>query len=110
MTAYAGVDQTFLHGRLKTSASYFYTWLQDVINFDTSGLINPATDPFGRYIGYLNTRGGISRGAEVSGTLAATRSLRVTSAYTYVNALERIPIVGNVIQRSLFLRPVFRVG
>jgi iron complex outermembrane receptor protein len=94
----AGLDQTFLRGRLKTSASYFYTWLEDVINFDTSGLINPATDPFGRYIGYLNTRGGISRGAELSATLAATRGLRVTSAYTYVNALERTPIVGDIIQ------------
>ena len=45
----AGFDQTFFHGRVKTSASYFYTWLQNVINFDTSGLINPATDPYGRY-------------------------------------------------------------
>ncbi len=58
----AGFDQTFFGGRLKASASYFYTWLEDVINFDTSGLINPATDPFGRSVGYLNTRGGISRG------------------------------------------------
>jgi len=94
----AGIDQAFWHGRLKTSASYFYTWIQDVINFDTSGLINPGTDPFGRFIGYLNTRGGISRGAEVSATLAATRSLRITSGYTYVNAIERTPIVGDVIQ------------
>ena len=35
-----------------------------MIYFDTSGAINPATDPFGRSIGYLNTRGGISRGFE----------------------------------------------
>ena len=94
----AGIDQTFLHGRLKTSASYFYTRIQDLINFDTSGLINSATDPFGRFLGYLNARGGISRGAELSATLAATRSLRVTSGYTHVNAIERTPIVGDVIQ------------
>jgi outer membrane receptor protein involved in Fe transport len=94
----AGLDQTFFKGRLKASASYFYTWLQDVINFDTSGLINPATDPFGRSIGYLNTQGGISRGVEMSATVAPIRSLRVTSAYTYVNAIERIPIVGDVLQ------------
>jgi vitamin B12 transporter len=93
-----GVDQTFFKGRLKTSASYFYTWLQNVINFDTSGLINPATDPFGRYIGYLNTQGGISRGIETSASVAPTRSLKVTAAYTYVSAIERTPIVGDVLQ------------
>jgi len=93
-----GIDQTFFAGLLKTSATYFYTWLEDVINFDTSGLINPATDPFGRFIGYLNTQGGISRGVELSASIAPTRSLKVTSAYTYVNAIERTPIVGDVLQ------------
>ncbi len=102
-----GIDQTFLRGRLKTSASYFYTWLQNVINFDTSGLIDPATDPFGRFIGYLNTQGGISRGLEASAAFAATRSLRVTSAYTYVNAIERTPIVGNVLQSFVIPRNQF---
>lgn len=94
----AGVEQQWLGGRLKTTASYFYTWLQNVIAFDTSGLIDPATDPFGRFIGYLNTKGGISRGVEADATVAPVRSLKVTAAYTYVNALERTPIVGDVIQ------------
>jgi iron complex outermembrane receptor protein len=94
----SGVDQTFLHGRLKASAEYFYTWLQNVIAFDTSGLIDPATDPFGRYVGYLNTHGGISRGFEGSATVAATSSFKVTAAYTFVNALERTPVVGDVLQ------------
>jgi len=104
-----GVDQTFLHGRLKTSATYFYTWLQDVINFDTSGLINPATDPFGRYIGYLNTEGGISRGIELGATLAPNSRLRVTSAYTYVNALERTPIVGDVLETFVVPKNQFSI-
>jgi iron complex outermembrane receptor protein len=94
----SGVDQTFLNGRLKTSATYFYTWLDNVIVFDTSGLINPATDPYGRYIGYINTRGGITRGVEFSAAVAPTRSLNVTAAYTYVNAIERTPIVSDVLQ------------
>lgn len=98
MSVDAGFDQTFLHDRLKTSATYFYTVLQNVINFDTSGLIDPATDPFGRYVGYLNTRGGISRGVELGAAYAPTRSLNVTTAYTFVNAIERTPIVGNVLQ------------
>jgi len=105
----AGFDQTFLHGRLKTAASYFYTWLQNVIGFDTSGLINPATDPYGRYIGYLNTRGGISRGFEASAALAPTRSLKVTTAYTYVNAIERTPVVGDVLQTFIVPRNQFSV-
>lgn len=105
----AGIDQSFFHGRLKTSASYFYTWLQDVINFDTTGLINPVTDPFGRFIGYLNTKGGISRGLELSGTMAPTRGLKVTSAYTYVNAIERTPIVGDVLQTFVVPKNQFSV-
>jgi len=105
----SGVDQAFFNGRLKTSATYFYTWLQDVINFDTSGLINPTTDPFGRSVGYLNTQGGISRGVETSAALAPTRSLRVTAAYTYVNAIERTPIVGDVLQTFVVPRNQFSV-
>jgi iron complex outermembrane receptor protein len=103
----AGFDQTFWGGRVKTSASYFYTWLQNVINFDTSGSIDPATDPFGRFVGYRNTQGGISRGAEVSAEVAPTRSLKVTGAYTYVNAIERTPIVGDVLQTFVVPRNQF---
>ena len=91
----AGIDQTV--GRVRVSASYFYTWLEDVINFDTSGLIDPATDPFGRFIGYVNARGGIARGVELSTSAAVTRSLNVAAAYSYVNAIERTPIVGDVL-------------
>jgi vitamin B12 transporter len=104
-----GIDQTFFKGRLKTSATYFYTWLNDVINFDTSGLIDPATDPYGRFIGYLNARGGISRGAELSVSAAVTRSLSLTSAYTYVNAIERTPIVGDVLETFVVPRNQFSI-
>ncbi len=34
-----------------------------MIIFDFSGAINPATDPFGRFGGYVNTDGGIARGS-----------------------------------------------
>ena len=104
-----GLDQTFLGGRLKTSATYFYTWLQNVINFDTSGAINPATDPFGRYVGYLNTRGGISRGVELSAAIAPTRSLNITAAYSYINAMERTPIVSDVLQTFVVPRNQFSI-
>jgi outer membrane receptor protein involved in Fe transport len=104
-----GVDQTFWHDRVKTSATYFYTALQDVINFDTTGLINPATDPFGRYIGYLNTQGGISRGVELSAAVSPTRSLRITGAYTYVNAIERTPIVSDILRTFVVPRNQFSI-
>jgi vitamin B12 transporter len=100
----AGVDQTFWNGHVKTSATYFYTWLQEVISFDSSGLINPATDPFGRFIGYLNTRGGISRGVELSAAIAPTRSLNITTAYTFVNAAERVPMVGDILRTFVIPR------
>jgi iron complex outermembrane receptor protein len=105
----AGIDRTFLGGRLKASATYFYTALQNVINFDTSGLIDPATDPWGRSVGYLNTRGGISRGVETSAAVAPTRSLNISAAYTYVNAIERTPIVSDVLQTFVVPRNQFSV-
>jgi iron complex outermembrane receptor protein len=103
----AGVDQSFAGGRVTASASYFYTWVQDVINFDTSGLIDPSTDPFGRSIGYLNSKGGISRGVEASVAIAPTRGLKVIGAYTYVNAIEPAPIVGDVLRTFVVPRNQF---
>lgn len=85
----AGIDQTLYKNRLRASATYFYTQLQQVIIFDFSGLINFATDPFGRFGGYLNTNGGIARGAELSLTAAPTRSLNLSAAYTYTKAQQR---------------------
>jgi vitamin B12 transporter len=93
-----GIDQGLIRGRLKLSASYFYTSLENVITFDSSGLIDPSTDPWGRFIGYRNSRGGISRGLETSAAAAPTRSLNITAAYTYIDAIERVPLVSNVLQ------------
>ena len=94
----AGIDQGMMHGRVKLSASYFYTSLENVITFDTSGLIDPATDPWGRFLGYRNSRGGISRGLETSAAVAPNRNLNITAAYTYIDAMERVPLVSNVLQ------------
>jgi outer membrane cobalamin receptor len=104
-----GIDQSFWRGRLRTSASYFYTWLENIINFDTSGVINPATDPFGRFFGYLNTQGGISRGLEFSAAGSPIRSMSVSAGYSYVNALERTPVVGDVLQSFAIPRNQFSI-
>jgi len=96
----AGLDQTLYGNRLRASATYFYTELQKVIIFDFSGLINPATDPFGRFGGYVNTNGGIARGVELSIEATPTRTMNLSAAYTYTKALQRNPQVPGTL-RSL---------
>lgn len=93
----AGLDQTFAGTRARASATYFYTRLQEVIAFDFSGLV-AQPDPFGRFGGYINTRGGLARGVELSLDAAPARMLDVRASYTYTNADERLPRVGNVIR------------
>ncbi len=90
-----GIDQYFASDRLRLSASYFYTRLQQVIAFDFSGLINPATDPFGRSLGYRNTGGGIARGVELSLEAKPLRSTIVRSSYTYTNARDKYSQFGD---------------
>ena len=98
----AGIDQTFYRNRLRASATYFYTHLQEVIVFDFSGAIRPATDPFGRFGGYRNTNGGIARGIELSLTATPTRTLNVSAAYSYTKSLQSTPQVPGVL-RSLVI-------
>jgi len=103
-----GIDQSVGNNRARLSATYFYTHLQQVIDFDSSGaVISPVTDPFGRFGGYFNTSGGLSRGIEFSAGIAATRSLDIRGAYTYTNAQERMPIVEDVIQTFLVPHNMF---
>src|SRR6185436_5494455 len=94
----AGVDQTLYKNRLRASATYFYTELQKVIIFDFSGLIDPATDPFGRFGGYVNTNGGIARGVELSMTATPASSLNISAAYTYTKSRQRTPQVPGVLR------------
>ena len=94
----AGLDQTLLGNRVQTSLTWFYTRIQENIVFDFSGGINPATDPFGRFGGYRNSRGGLARGLEVTTTVRPSRSLDLRFSYTYTNADERVPRVGDVLK------------
>jgi iron complex outermembrane receptor protein len=98
----AGIDQTLFRNRLRASATYFYTRLQEVIIFDFSGAIDPVTDPFGRFGGYRNTNGGIARGAELSMTASPIRSLNISAGYTYTKSLQRTPQVPGTL-RSLVI-------
>ncbi len=82
----AGVDQYLFGSRLRLSPTFFYTRIQRITGFDSSGVVNPATDPFGRSLGYINGSGGITRGVELSAEARPVRSLLVNGSYTYVNA------------------------
>lgn len=93
----AGLDQTLANNRVRASATYFYTRLQEVIAFDFSGLVTQP-DPFGRFGGYANTRGGLARGVELSLAAAPVRSLDLSASYTYTNADERVPRVAGVLR------------
>jgi iron complex outermembrane receptor protein len=86
-----GIDQKLAGDRVQLSATYFYTRLQDVIVFDSSGFIKPAADPFGRSGGYLNTGGGLARGVELGATAKPYRTLDLSASYTFTNAVNRIP-------------------
>jgi iron complex outermembrane receptor protein len=86
----AGFDRYLASSRLRLGATWFYTRLQEVIVFDFSGAIDPATDPYGRFGGYRNTGGGLARGAELSVEASPSARLRVKSAYTFTSAQERV--------------------
>jgi vitamin B12 transporter len=99
----AGVDQTFAGGRARASATYFYTRLQQIIGFGAPR----GADPFGRFSGYENLQGGLSRGVELSATVSPTRSLDISSAYTFVNAAERTPVVAPILRTFVIPRHQF---
>jgi iron complex outermembrane receptor protein len=91
----AGVEQLLAHDRVKLSATYFYTSLFQTIGY---GLL-PQPDPFGRLNGlsgggYLNNKGGISRGFETSANVRATSSTDIFTSYTFTNSDQRSPQVG----------------
>lgn len=92
-SADAGIDQWLLGDRLQASATFFYTRLQDTIIFDFSGLI-PPDDPFGRFGGYVNSKGGLARGVELSMRARPGRGALLQASYTYQNADERVPTVA----------------
>jgi iron complex outermembrane receptor protein len=86
-----GIDQKLAGDRAQLSATYFYTRLQEVIVFDSTSFITPATDPFGRSGGYRNTGGGLARGVELAVNTKPHRTLDLGASYTFTNAANRVP-------------------
>lgn len=98
-----GFDQRLFEDRLRFGATYFYTRLQRVIAF--RGF---AVDPLGlgRFGGYINRPGGLSRGVESYIEAAPYRGTDVRASYTFTNSDQFVPGLGlqpeYVIPRHLF--------
>ncbi len=89
----AGIDQWLFGARVRASATFFYTNLQETVLFDFANF--PANDIFGRYGGYRNGRGGIARGFEVSSHIAPTSTTSLRSSFAFTNADSRTPTIGS---------------
>ncbi len=88
----AGVEQNIAKDRVRLSATYFYTRLNDIVGYgNPAPNIGSTPRPFG---GYENQKGGIARGAEFSGTFKPTRSTDVFASYTFTNSDQRTPQVS----------------
>lgn len=83
-----GVDQYLLQSRVRLSATYFYNRIKQLTAFDSSGIIRPATDPWGRTSGYLNGAGGISRGLEFGYEARFATNTTLNGSYTFTNAVN----------------------
>ncbi|MCU1288811.1 MAG: Outer rane receptor for ferrienterochelin and colicin [Acidobacteria bacterium] len=87
-----GIEQNLFDNRAKLTAVYFYTKLIDTIGYGNAvSNIGTTPRPFG---GYLNTKGGIARGAEFSGQVKPTGSTDIFASYTYTNSDQRVPQVS----------------
>jgi iron complex outermembrane receptor protein len=84
----AGLNRLFLMERVTLGGTLFSTKLSQVIVFDSTGGIDPQTDPFGRTGGYRNTGGSSARGVELTLGTHPWRSLDVTGGYAFTDATE----------------------
>jgi vitamin B12 transporter len=89
-----GLEQNLFGSRARLSAVYFYTKLIDTIGYGNGArVIEGAPRPFG---GYLNTKGGVARGAEFSAKFKPTGATDVFGSYTFTNSDQRVPqVAGN---------------
>ena len=78
-----GFDQRLANDRVLFGATYFYTRLQRVIGF--TGF---AVDPLGlgRFTGFENRPGGLSRGVETYFNTAPLKGMDLRASYTFTNS------------------------
>ena len=107
----AGVDQSFANDRARVHATWFHTDIEQLTAFDFSGGINPATDPYGRFVGYLNGDGGRSRGIEIGGQIRPSSMLSVSTSYTFADSVtDRDFAVPGVFRSMGIARHAFSVS
>ena len=88
----AGIEQDLADERLKLSATYFYTHLNDIIGYgNVVPNIGSTARPFG---GYENQSGGTARGGEFSSRLRPSASTEIFASYTFTNSDQRTPQVS----------------
>ena len=89
-----GIDQRLAEDRVLLGFTYFYTRLQRTIAF--TGF---ASDPLGlgRFTGYANQRGGISRGFETQMEATPMRGGLIRASYTFTNS-DRAPSSGGLVR------------
>jgi len=97
-----GIEQNLAAERVRLSATYFYTRLNDIIGFgNVVPNIGMTTRPFG---GYENQEGGLARGGEFSVKAKLASSTDIFSSYTYTNSDQRTPqVLGSGILQTLGL-------
>ncbi len=96
----AGIERAAASGRVKLSATYFYTRLRDIIGYgNVVPNIGSTSRPFG---GYENQKGGISRGGEFSAKANVSARTTLFGSYTFTNSDQLTPQVsGSGITRTI---------
>ena len=87
-----GVDQRLARDRVLLGITYFYTRLQRVIDFQSFFVVDPLG--LGRFSGYVNRPGGISRGVESFVEATPWRGTELRASYTYTNSDRLVPFAG----------------
>lgn len=96
----AGVEQNVANDRVRLSATYFWTRLTDIIGYgNTVPSIGTTPRPFG---GYVNQKGGTSRGGEFSVKARATDTTDLFTSYTFTRSVQIVPqLTGSGILNTL---------
>jgi iron complex outermembrane receptor protein len=86
-----GFDQRLANDKVLFGATYFYTRLQRAIAF--TGF---AADPLGlgRFSGFTNRPGGLSRGAETYFSTSPAKGMDLRASYTFTNSDRELPALG----------------
>ena len=86
-----GFDQRLANDRVSFGATYFYARLQRVIGF--AGFSSDPLD-LGRFGGFVNRPGGLSRGVESYLDTSPVRGMDLRASYTFTNSDRAVPGLG----------------